>query len=773
MIKRNFWNLVKEIRKVEKNLKSYSDEKLKNQTIILKNRLKKGEKVTSVLVEAYAVVSEASARVLNMRPYDVQLLGAISLYFGYLTEMNTGEGKTLTATLPLYLNALTGKSTILVTANEYLACRDAKSMGPLFDFLGIHIGVGVKENTGEPLTNEQKKEIYNADIVYTTHAAIGFDYLLENLVTNKSDRFLRKFHYVIIDEADLVLLDSAQMPLVISGSPRVQSNMYETTDFLVSSLQKDEDYIVEEKKVWLTDKGVQKAENFFGVENLFEKKYFELTRHIILALRAHTLFVKGKDYIINDNNELLLIDAASGRLLPGVKLKGGQHQALECKEHVEITQENRSVAAITYQTLFRLFPKMAGMSGTLKEAKDELLRVYNKKIYIVPPNVPNKRIDLKDVFCTNTEEKFKYAIHETITRHQSGQPVLLVTSTIFDTEYISSILSNKGIAHSVLNANNTRWEAEIVKEAGQKNAVTVSTGMAGRGTDIRLGSGVKELGGLAVIGISRMKNSRLERQVRGRAGRQGDPGCSRFYVSLQDDVVLDMEGEENINRILEKGHVHHHKIRKIINKAQKTQAELLIAQRQRALDYDYIIHRQRQLIYDMRNELIDEKKMNENMIYKIIEENIRLFIKSLKSRSLQEVKRFILDNLSYSLYGGENKEILFDNKKFKKYLLFVARHTYKEKKITLQSKRKESEYIRKCILKAIDDSWIEQVDYLQQLQFVVSGRASAQKNALFEFQKESLIAYKKMELLIKKNIMRNILLSTIHINEDTLSITYP
>ena len=375
------------------------------------------------------------------------------MHQGYLAEMNTGEGKTLTATMPLYLNALTGKSTILVTTNEYLVLRDAEEMGQVYSFMGLTVAAGVRARQDEKISNDEKREIYNADIVYTTHSALGFDYLFNNLVTSAEDRFMREFYYVIIDEADFVLLDSAQTPLVISGAPRVQSNLYEMADFFVKTLEEDRDYEVEEKKVWLTDQGVQYAEQYFGIDNFYGREYFEINRHVTLALRAHVLFAKEKEYVVAENEEVRLLDSGSGRMMPGVKLRGGQHQALEVKEHLKVSQENRSVASVTYQNLFLLFPKMAGMSGTIADASGEPRDVYGVDVLVVPPNCPVIRKDLPDRVFQDADSQFRAAIDAACEVHSTGQPVLLVVSTIAETELVSRLLTNQKIPHNVLNAN--------------------------------------------------------------------------------------------------------------------------------------------------------------------------------------------------------------------------------------------------------------------------------------------------------------------------------
>lgn len=750
-----------------KKIKNLSDYELKNKTNEFKRRLSAGETTEDILPEAFAVCCEADYRVLGMFPYDVQILGGIALHLCYLAEMNTGEGKTLTATMPLYLNGLTGKSSILVTANEYLAIRDAEEMGQVYEFLGLSVKAGVTRDTNEHLNNDQKKEIYAADIVYTTHGSLGFDYLLNNLVHSKEDRFMRELYYVIIDEADSVLLDSASMPLVISGSPRVQSNLYGITDFFVTTLVEDEHYIVEDNKVWLTDKGIEYAQRYFRIENLYSKENFDVLRHVVLALRAHYLMDKDVDYVVTDSGEIVLLDKSTGRKMNGMKLRGGSHQAIEEKERLKLSQEQRSVASITYQNLFNLFPKMSGMSGTIADGKDELLEVYHKQVVVIPPNKPMARKDLPDKYFKTSEEQFDAVIKETVKRHNTGQPVLLIASLISDTEMLSKLLVQENIEHSVLNANNAFWEADIIKEAGQKNVVTVATSMAGRGTDIRLGSGVKELGGLCVLGIGRMNNTRDERQARGRAGRQGEPGVSIFYTSLEDDVC-EILGDDFLEKYIEKDkHISKRRIKKLINKSQKIKSESSVFQRKNAVDYDSVMQRQRTIMYKTRNDLLDGKSLDENYLLSICEDNIKDFVKSNKKLDSYAVHRYVLDNLSYRL-----QEMDESTKNQKDYLIQYSKMAFNNKKKSIGDRF--SEYCRLCTLRALDDGWVEEVDYLQQLQAAISGRSSAQRNLLFEYQREARISFEDMEKSIKKAMIRNILLGEVSFGKDNeMIILYP
>lgn len=750
-----------------KKVKELSDYELKNKTLEFKERLKNGETTDDLLPEAFAVCCEADYRVLGMFPYDVQILGGIALHLCYLCEMNTGEGKTLTATMPLYLNGLTGKSSILVTANEYLAIRDAEEMGQVYKFLGLSVEAGVKRDTNEKLDNDSKKDVYNADIVYTTHGSLGFDYLLNNLVQSKEDRFMRDFYYVIIDEADSVLLDSASMPLVISGSPRVQSNLYGITDFFVTTLVEDVHYEIEDKKVWLTKEGVEYVQRYFRIENLYGEENYDILRHVVLALRAHFLLEKDTDYVVTDKGEVVLLDKSTGRKMTGMKLRGGSHQAIEEKEHVELSDEQRSVASITYQNLFNLFPKMSGMSGTIKDGKEELLEVYHKQVVVIPPNKPLARIDLPDQYFKTSEEQFDAVIKETVKRHKTGQPVLLIASLISDTEMLSKLLVQENIEHSVLNANNAFWEAEIIKEAGQKNVVTVATSMAGRGTDIRLGPGVKELGGLCVLGVGRMNNTRDERQARGRAGRQGEPGVSIFYTSLEDDVC-EILGDDFLEKYIEKDkYISKRRIKRLINKAQKIKDESAVFQRKNSVDYDSVTQRQRTIMYRIRNDLLDGKSLDENVLKQIYLNNINEFAKDCKNMDDKTMYRYILDNLSYRL-----KELSISSTNKKDYLKQYADMAFKDKKQVLGNRF--SEYCRLCTLKALDDGWIEEVDYLQQLQAAISGRSTAQRNLLYEYQREARLSFRDMEKSIKKAMIRNILLGEVSFGKDNeMIILYP
>lgn len=773
---RKLQRILNRIKKYKSKIAAMADEQLADMTRVFRERLAQGVSLDELLPEAYAVICEADYRILGKFPYDVQILGGIALHQGYLAEMNTGEGKTLTATMPLYLNALTGKSTILVTTNEYLVLRDAEEMGQVYSFMGLTVAAGVRARQDEKISNDEKREIYNADIVYTTHSALGFDYLFNNLVTSAEDRFMREFNYVIIDEADFVLLDSAQTPLVISGAPRVQSNLYEMADFFVKTLEEDRDYEAEEKKVWLTDQGVRYAEQYFGIDNFYGREYFEINRHVTLALRAHMLFAKEKEYVVAENEEIRLLDSGSGRMMPGVKLRGGQHQALEVKEHLKVSQENRSVASVTYQNLFLLFPKMAGMSGTIADASDELRDVYGVDVLVVPPNCPVIRKDLPDRVFQDADSQFRAAIDAACTVHSTGQPVLLVVSTIAETELVSRLLTNQKIPHNVLNANNAFWEADIIKEAGQMNAVTVATAMAGRGTDIKLGEGVEELGGLAIIGVGRMNNIRQERQARGRAGRQGAPGNSRFYISLEDEIVTDY-GAPYIRKYMEKGrHFSKGRIHRLICNAQKLCEESAVLSRRQALNYDEVMQKQRQLIYSMRDELLDGGRIGKERLMQIAENNIQTFVSGFSGKqpvSRQAVSRYLLDNISYQM-DDISDSILQGKESVTQYLRKQVEAALQEQESRIGDDETMEEFVRVATLRALDDAWVEEVDYLQQLQSAVAGRTSAQRNPVFEYRKDALESFGQMEQTVVRNVMRNILLSEVSYDaEGRMQILFP
>lgn len=758
---------LKQINRLAPQMAALTDAQLQHKTVEFKERLAQKATLDELLPEAFAAIREAAKRVLGMFPYDVQVLGGIIMHGGNIAEMKTGEGKTLTAVMPLYLNALSGKSTILVTPNEYLAQRDASEMGPLYEFMGLSLGCRAGEEQ-EELKPHDKRYIYQQDIVYTTNATLGFDYLIDNLAETVDKKFMPEFNYVIIDEADAILLDSAQTPLIISGAPRVQSNLYGLVDNFILTLEEDQAYKLDEKResVWLTPAGIAEAEQYFSVPKLYDGTHTELIKHINLALRAHLLFENGKDYVVRDG-EVVLLDDKDGRILEMTKLQGGQHQALEAKEHVKITHNMRAMASITYQNLFKLFQKRAGMSGTAKTAEDELIEVYQMKVLPVPTNSPVQRIDEPDEVYLTLPEKLRASMEVVKKLHAKGQPLLIATGSVELSEIYSELLLAEMIPHSVLNAYNDAKEAQIIKEAGQKGSVTVATLMAGRGTDIKLGPGVKELGGLAVIGTEKMLNERMELQLRGRAGRQGDPGYSKFFVSLEDEVV-----QKNSAKRIEKYWRKHKdqpsnrplrsKYRKIVASAQVASDNSARKQRQLTLAFDESVKTQREKVYHQRDEFIFQADDFDYDILALIEADVDEFLRQ-SGTTKDQIERYIFDNISYEAHFLPEE---VDNAQAKETILQLARTELERKADILKDPVQLRNFYRLCLLKAIDTSWIEEVDTLEQLKNLITARTSAQRNPVYEYHFEAKRAYQAMQANLRRLALQNLLLSTITVKKD-------
>ncbi|VMY28252.1 preprotein translocase subunit SecA [Streptococcus pneumoniae] len=649
--------ILKQINALKGKMSSLSDQELVAKTVEFRQRLSEGESLDDILVEAFAVVREADKRILGMFPYDVQVMGAIVMHYGNVAEMNTGEGKTLTATMPVYLNAFSGEGVMVVTPNEYLSKRDAEEMGQVYRFLGLTIGVPFTEDPKKEMKAEEKKLIYASDIIYTTNSNLGFDYLNDNLASNEEGKFLRPFNYVIIDEIDDILLDSAQTPLIIAGSPRVQSNYYAIIDTLVTTLVEGEDYIFKEEKeeVWLTTKGAKSAENFLGIDNLYKEEHASFARHLVYAIRAHKLFTKDKNYIIR-GNEMVLVDKGTGRLMEMTKLQGGLHQAIEAKEHVKLSPETRAMASITYQSLFKMFNKISGMTGTGKVAEKEFIETYNMSVVRIPTNRPRQRIDYPDNLYITLPEKVYASLEYIKEYHAKGNPLLVFVGSVEMSQLYSSLLCREGIAHNVLNANNAAREAQIISESGQMGAVTVATSMAGRGTDIKLGKGVAELGGLIVIGTERMESQRIDLQIRGRSGRQGDPGMSKFFVSLEDHVIKkfgpswvhkkykDYQVQDMTQPEVLKGR----KYRKLVEKAQHASDSAGRSARRQTLEYAESMNIQRDMIYKERNRLIDGSRDLEDVVVDIIERYTEE-VASEHYASRELLFHFIVTNISFHI----------------------------------------------------------------------------------------------------------------------------
>ena len=770
--------ILAKVKSFEKEMASLSDLDLQKKTDEFKKRLANGENLNQLLPEAYAVVREADKRILGMFPYDVQVLGAIVLHEGNVAEMATGEGKTLTATMPLYLNALSGQGAMLVTPNSYLALRDAEEMGPVYRFLGLTIETAVRADESKPLETKEKRRIYQADILYTTNSALGFDYLIENLAENKKNQFLREFNYVIIDEIDSILLDSAQTPLIISGAPRVQSNFYDMMDTLVQTLYEDEDYCYDDEKneVWLTQKGIREAESFLGLNHLFSKENQELVRHLNLALRAHMIYKKDQDYVVRQSEneaEVVLLDRATGRLMELTRLQGGQHQAIEAKEHVKLTQETRAMASITYQNLFRLFRKLSGMTGTGKVVESEFLETYSMSVIKIPTNRPVIRRDYPDRIYQTLPEKVFASLDEVKHYHAKGNPLLIFTGSVEMSEIYSSLLLREGIAHNLLNANNAAREAQMIAESGQFGAVTVATSMAGRGTDIKLGPGVAELGGLVVIGTERMENHRIDLQIRGRSGRQGDPGISKFFISLEDDLLkkwgpdwiknfyrdYSSEDFEN-NPILLK----QRRFKRLVSRAQKASESNAKLSRRLTLEYAQSMKIQRELTYAERNRLLEDKNEMEEEINRVLDYVIQQVAYEQFFENRADFYRFILHHFSNRAERIPQEFDIHSSKEVSHFLQAIAEQELLAKKSYLKSDKLYSQFQRLAILKAIDENWVEQVDYLQQLRTALSGQHFSMKNPLVEYYQEAYDGFEYMKERMKHQIVKNLLMSELALN---------
>lgn len=772
--------ILKKINALKRKMQSLSDQELSAKTLEFRERLTKGETVDDLLVEAFAVVREADRRVLGMFPYDVQVLGGIIIHQGNVAEMNTGEGKTLTATLPVYLNALTGKGTMLVTTNEYLAKRDAEEMGRVYRFLGLTVGVPFTSNPKQNLKPEEKKRIYSSDIIYTTNSVLGFDYLGDNLASNESGKFLRPFDYVIIDEIDDILLDSAQTPLIISGSPRVQSNHYELVDTLFTTLVEGEDYIFKEEKdeVWLTTKGAKAAENFLGIDHLYKEEHANFARHLVYALRAHKLYTRDKDYVIR-GQEMVLVDKGTGRLLEMTKLQGGLHQAIEAKEHVKLSPESRAMASITYQSLFKMFQKVSGMTGTGKVAEKEFLETYNMKVVRIPTNRPTQRIDYPDNLYVTLPEKVYASLEYIKEYHKKGNPILVFVGSVEMSHLYSSLLLREGIAHNVLNANNVAREAQIISESGQLGAVTVATSMAGRGTDIKLGQGVAELGGLIIIGTERMESQRIDLQIRGRSGRQGDPGMSKFFVSLEDDVIKkfgpnwvhkrykDYHVQDMTNPVVLRGR----KYRKLVERAQRASDSAGRSARRQTLEYAESMNIQREMVYKERDRLIDGSRDLEGVVEDIIDSYTNQ-VSSVNYESRELLFHFIVTNISFHIKEIPEYLDISDKNAVRAFLKQVIDKELSEKKVLLEQYGLYEQFLRFSLLKAIDDNWVEQVDYLQQLMMAVSGQSSTQKNPIVEYYQEAYSGFETMKEQIHLDMVRNLLMGLVEVTSKGEVVTH-
>ncbi len=751
--------LVEEINKREPELIRLSDKDLKAKTGEFKEKIDRGASLDDILVDAFAVVREVSRRVLGMRPFDVQLMGAIVLHEGKIAEMKTGEGKTLVATLPLYLNALIGRGAHLVTVNDYLARRDAEWMGGIYRFLGLDVGVIL-----HGMDDEERKKAYQADITYGTNNEFGFDYLRDNMKFSLDDMVQRDFYYAIVDEVDSILIDEARTPLIISGPAEESTELYYRIDRIIPRLKKEQDFTIDEKSktAALTEEGVAKVERLLKVDNLFDPKYIELVHHINQALKAHHLFKRDVDYIVK-NGEVIIVDEFTGRLMPGRRYSDGLHQALEAKEHVRIENENQTLATITFQNYFRMYEKLAGMTGTAETEADEFKEIYNLDVVVIPPNKKMIRIDHPDVIYRTEEEKFKAVAQEIRELNKKGQPVLVGTISIEKSEKLSKMLKKMGIKHEVLNAKNHEREAQIVAMAGQKGAVTISTNMAGRGTDIVLGPGVKELGGLHIIGTERHEARRIDNQLRGRSGRQGDPGSSRFYLSLEDDL-LRIFGSDRVSGIMNKLGVEegvpieHKFISKAIENAQRRVEAHNFEIRKHLLEYDDVMNRQREAIYSLRREALEGKNIHETILEMIEDVVEDMVLEHTDPKTYPEqwdldgLKEHIKNRFGIKIDFQMNEIETMKQAEFIEYMIDKIKALY-EDKFSHFDKDISFELERIILLQNVDSHWKDHLLSMDHLKEGIGLRGYGQRDPLNEYKREGYEMFAEMIHRIKQDTL--------------------
>lgn len=719
-----------------------TDDELKNKTVLFKERLANGETLDDIEVEAFATVREAAKRTIGQYPYKVQIMGGHVLHGGNVSEQATGSGKTLTATMPTYLNALSGKGVHVITVNDYLSERDANWMGNIYRFLGLSVGLN---RAGLPYN--LKKEAYQCDITYSTNSEIGFDYLRDNMVVFKENRVLRGLNYALIDEADSILIDDARTPLIISGQPRKTASLYIEADRFVKTLKKDEDYEVDikDRNCILTDDGITKAEKFYKVNNLYDESNEELIHYIHQALKANYLFTKDVDYLV-DNDEIAIIDPNTGRKMEGREWSDGLHQAVQAKEGVTIKQEMVTTATITYQNFFRLYNKLAGMTGTAKTEEEEFLSIYNMRVVEIPTNEPVIRIDKPDLIFATKKAKYNGLADKVEELHKTGQPILIGTIAVETSEIISDILDRRKIPHEVLNAKNHAREAEIIKNAGQKGAVTIATNMAGRGTDIKLGEGVKELGGLAVLGSERHESRRIDNQLRGRSGRQGDPGFSQFYVSLEDDLMLRFGNDSLRSAFASLGDapIQNKTVSKAISSAQKRVEGLNFDVRKAIMDYDTVLSQQRETIYEQRNYILDHEDVRpilEGMFKKVVNDTVD-FRTTSEKHDIVDCENVVKD---LELIGGKIDANLIKDKtpaEIKDICFNEMYSAYKRKVDDLPTDIPSLE--RRVVLKTIDRLWMNQIDQMAQLKSGIGLRGYAQSNPLLAYKEEAYEMFENM-----------------------------
>ena len=756
--------------KYEDQMAALTDDQLKAKTVEFKKRYQNGESLDSLLYEAFAVVREGAKRVLGLFPYKVQVMGGIVLHHGDVPEMRTGEGKTLTATMPVYLNALSGKGVHVVTVNEYLSERDATEMGELYSWLGLSVGINLA--TKSPM---EKKEAYECDITYSTNSEIGFDYLRDNMVVRAENMVQRPLNYALVDEVDSILIDEARTPLIVSGANAVEtSQLYHMADHYVKSLNKD-DYIidVQSKTIGLSDSGIDRAESYFKLENLYDIENVALTHFIDNALRANYIMLLDIDYVVSEEQEILIVDQFTGRTMEGRRYSDGLHQAIEAKEGVPIQDETKTSASITYQNLFRMYKKLSGMTGTGKTEEEEFREIYNIRVIPIPTNRPVQRIDHSDLLYASIEAKFKAVVEDVKARYQKGQPVLVGTVAVETSDYISKKLVAAGVPHEVLNAKNHYREAQIIMNAGQRGAVTIATNMAGRGTDIKLGEGVRELGGLCVIGTERHESRRIDNQLRGRSGRQGDPGESQFYLSLEDDLMKRF-GSERLKGIFERLNMSEEAIEsrmltRQVEAAQKRVEGNNYDTRKQVLQYDDVMREQREIIYAQRYDVITADRDLAPEIQSMIKRTIERVVDGHARAKQDEKLEAILNFAKYNLLPEDSitMEDLsgLSDKAIKEELFQRALKVYDSQVSKLRDEEAVKEFQKVLILRVVDNKWTDHIDALDQLRNAVGLRGYAQNNPVVEYQAEGFRMFNDMIGSIEFDVTRLMMKAQIHEQE--------
>ena len=777
---KRIYPIVDKIEALRPTMQNMTDEELRDQTRKFRERLANGETLDDLLPEAFATVREAGKRVLGMEHYRVQLIGGIILHQGRIAEMRTGEGKTLVSTLPAYLNALEGKGVHIVTVNDYLANRDAEWMGSIHEFLGLKVGVVLNS-----MTPEERREAYNCDITYVTNNELGFDYLRDNMVIYKEQLVQRGLHYAIVDEVDSVLIDEARTPLIISGQSGKSTKLYETCDILARQLQRGEasgemtkmtaimgeeitetgDFIVNEKDkiVNLTEQGVEKVEKFFHIDNLADPENLEIQHNIILALRAHNLMFKDQDYVVKDD-EILIVDEFTGRIMPGRRYSDGLHQAIEAKEHVKVRRESKTLATITFQNFFNKYDKKSGMTGTALTEEQEFREIYGMDVIEIPTNRPVARIDYDDAVYMTKKEKFHAVVQDVIAAHEKHQPVLVGTITIETSEMLSKMLKREGIQHQVLNAKYHDIEAEIVAQAGQHDAVTIATNMAGRGTDIKLDDIAREVGGLKIIGTERHESRRIDNQLRGRSGRQGDPGESRFYISLEDDLMRLFGSERLMNvfkglGVAENEQIEHKMLSSAIEKAQKKIESNNYGIRRNLLEYDQVNNEQREIIYKERRRVLDGENMRDaifKMVTDVVDNAVNMCINDEVDAAdwdLTELNEILLPiiplkTITHEDIAGMNK------KKLRQYLNEQAVKLYEMKEAEFPEIEQLRELERVILLKVVDNKWMDHIDDMDQLREGIGLQAYGQKDPKVEYKMAAYEMFDEMTLAIQQDTLR-------------------